>query len=67
MKPESLLRELEMLHALVQTCTDSVELSRVLELDHTRIVLAYTADRLWTLFDNLKSEHESQQEQGETA
>ena len=65
MKPESLLRELEMLHALVQTCTDSVELSRVLELDHTRIVLAYTADRLWTLFDSLKSEQESEQGEGD--
>ena len=67
MKPESLLSELEMLHALVQTCTDSVELSRVLELDHTRMVLAYTADRLWTLYDRLKTEHESQPAQGEVA
>ena len=65
MKQESLIRELEMLHTLVQTCTDSVELSRVLELDHTRIVLAYTADRLWTLFDNLKSEQESEQGEGD--
>ena len=52
---QDLRDELELVHSFIQSAVDSLNLSKVLDHHHTRIMLAHTADCMFQIIQQVEA------------